>query len=287
MRTLNGKAVQDSLTLGAVPHPLPLTSLASREQLHSWLSRLLLALIYPGKAKPRPNTVKLPDNLVAFIKLLYELRHIGYPSHWLSDFLHAVLNGTLQVDHPVYREETPRPISDIYKRVAPYHARLDPWYAELEMILASTWHCLPFATQFPDGFATSADEVGVFKANPVTNMQYMTMLSFPRNDSVFCLLFYKPMESGLQSDNSLQSFLSDLPSVIGGQARPPPGTFHIFTTLESLDLNVPVVHWKMSKKLAAKMRRERWVSVLWRTDFYVVGEYFTRYLCIYILKLPV
>lgn len=274
IRTLNSKAVQDALTLASSPRPRPLASLASREQLHSWLSRLLLSLIWSGKAQARPNTIKLPNNLVVFVKLMYELRDIGYPSHWLSDFLHAVFNGTLQVDHSVYRDKTPRPVSDIYKRVSPYRVRLDPWYAELAMLLTSTGHCLPFAVQIPDALAASPDEIGAFRANPARNMHALeSMMAFPRNDNVFAMLFYRPDEAGLRDSSALRSFIPGLPSVIEGKTTPPPGTFHVLTTLDALDLGrpVPEVRWKMSRTLTAKMRRERWMFVLWRMDFHSVG----------------
>ena len=65
---------------------------------------------------------------------LMELRNIGY--HWLSDFLQAVLNGTVHADHLAYEDHLPRPVAELQQRCA----------AELEMILASSRHGLPFHT---------------------------------------------------------------------------------------------------------------------------------------------
>ena len=165
-------------------------------------------------------------------------------------------------------------MSDIYNRVSPYRVRLDPWYAELAMLLSSTWHCLPFAVQIPEGLAARPDEIGAFKANPARNMHALqSIMAFPKNDNVFAILFYKPDEAGLRDANSLRYFIPGLPSVIEGKTTPPPGTFHILTTLDALDLGrpVPEVRWKMSRALAATMRRERWMLVLWRMDFHSVG----------------
>ncbi|TFK37553.1 hypothetical protein BDQ12DRAFT_724006 [Crucibulum laeve] len=49
----------------------------------------------PGKSDTRPKLVKLPNNLVAFIGLLVELRNIGYPSHWLGGFLSNNLSDSI------------------------------------------------------------------------------------------------------------------------------------------------------------------------------------------------
>ncbi|KAF8958545.1 hypothetical protein BDZ97DRAFT_1906448 [Flammula alnicola] len=267
IRTLNGKAVHDVLTLASHPLPRPLTALASREYLQSWLARLLLSFVWPGSAQVRPNTIKLPSNLVSFIRLLVELRHIGYPSHWLSDFLHAVLNGTLQIDNAVYQGKLPRPVTDLHKRVAVHRVRLDPWYAEFETILASARHGLPFALQLPEGFATSVDDVGLFRATVAPNMLFSSpMVALPKNDSVIALLFYKSQAE--LHPRSVDYFIADLPAIVDGRANPPRGTFHVFTTQEFVDLSKREVRWKMPKTLAAKMKRERWLMVLFRMDFH-------------------
>ncbi|CAA7271282.1 unnamed protein product [Cyclocybe aegerita] len=267
VRTLNNKAIMDVLTLAPNPLPRPLASLASREHFLSWLTNLLVYHVVPGKAQPRPNTVKQPNNLVCFVRLLVELRNVGYPAHWLSEFLQGVLSGTLTTDRLAYKKELPRPVSEMQERTAVHRVRLDPWHAELEMILASARHGLPFAVNLPEGYASSVDNIGYFKASVVPNMAFGSSFGLPPQDNVVALLFYTTASE--LHPRSVDDFLGSLHAVVDGATIPPPGMFHIFTTQEFVDLNMREVRWRMSKSLAAKMRRERWSMVLWRMDFYV------------------
>ncbi|KAF9528806.1 hypothetical protein CPB83DRAFT_894046 [Crepidotus variabilis] len=161
--TINKRALMDILTLSSTTVPRSLTSLVSRDELHAWLGRLLLSIISPGRSKPRPDLVKVPFNLVAFIQLLVELNWIGYPGQWLGDFLQAILNGTLQTNPDTYKGHPLRPVSGLNKITAPHRVRLDPWFAGLETILASTKHALLFAIQLPENFAaTMPEDIGQF-----------------------------------------------------------------------------------------------------------------------------
>ncbi|KDR73934.1 hypothetical protein GALMADRAFT_250621 [Galerina marginata CBS 339.88] len=271
IRTLNGKALMNFLTLSPHPLPRPLNALASRENLYAWLSRLLLSLVSPGMSKARPDLIKLPNNLVAFVRLLVELRNIGYPGHWLSGFMHAVLGGTLEVDHLTYKGSLPRPVSELHQRSPLHRVRLDPWCAELETILVSARHGLPFPVQIPAGASSGAntpDDIGLYKASPAPNHFFSSsMFRFPPNDSVIALLFYKN-QSELPK-RSVDALITDLPVIVDGRADPPAGTFYVFTAQDYIDLNKPEVRWRMSKALAAKMKREKWFMVAWRMDFFI------------------
>jgi len=79
IRVLRKEAVMYLLTLGASPLLKPLNSLASRENLRAWLTRLLLCIIWPGQCKARPDNVRIPDNLFAFY-----LPPRPTPQYWLS-----------------------------------------------------------------------------------------------------------------------------------------------------------------------------------------------------------
>jgi len=115
------------LTLGASPLPIPLNSLASRENLRAWLTRLLLCIIWPGQCKARPDNVRIPDNLVRFY-----LPPRPTPQYWLSwtllaDFLQSTLTNNLVANRNVWNEALPRPVSDLYEYSSPHKTRLDPW----------------------------------------------------------------------------------------------------------------------------------------------------------------
>ena len=275
IRTLNNRAVMEFLTFGSNPLPRPLSALASRDELHAWLTRLFIATVSPGRSQRRPNFVKLPNTLVVFVALLGELKNIGYPSHWLADFVQAVISDNVVTNRLSYRGIIPRPISELAAQDRVHHIRVDPWLADLEVILASSLDGLPFAFQMPTGFATNAGEIGHYKASIEANMFYTNpIIRFPENDAVLALLFYKEAKIlDARANKVLNFFFESLTSIIDGQATPSSGTFHILTTIDFIDLKAGVVRWRISKAKMAKMRRERWSMVAWRTDFFVASQY--------------
>lgn len=258
----------DQLTLGSSPLPRPLSSLASRDELRSWLTRLFISIVSPGNFKPRPDFVKFPNTLVVLVGLLGELKNIGYPSHWLADFMLSILNGTLVTDRMAYRGTVPRPISELSSGRGPMHRiRTDPWLAEFEAILASSLDGLPFALQMPKGLAAKVDDIGYYKSHIEANMLYThPMFKFPGNDAIISLLFYKDIKDlGKNVNHFLEA---SFPTIVDGNAHPVPGSFHVLTSPDYIDLVKGEVRWRMSKAKMAKMRREKWTVVAWRTDFW-------------------
>ena len=279
IQTLNDKAVMEFLTFRSSQLPRPLSALASRDELHAWLIRLFMATVSPGRSQRRPNFVKLPNTLVVLVALLGELKNIGYPSHCLADFVQAVISDNIVTDRPIYRESIPRPVSELAVSGRLHRIRVDPWLADLEVILASSLDGLPFAFQMPTGFATNTGEIGHYEASIEANMFYTNpMVRFPENDAVLALLFYQDAKIlDARASTILNFFFESIPSIIDGQATPPPGTFHILTSIDFIDLKAGVVRWRISKAKMAKMRRERWSMVAWRTDFFVASQYLSTF----------
>lgn len=76
--------------------PLAFASLLPRASLMKWLWALLLKTILPLN-RSEYNFHKLilsPMNTTLIFRILIHLRHLGYPSHWLSDFLAQILSNT-------------------------------------------------------------------------------------------------------------------------------------------------------------------------------------------------
>ncbi|KAG5637440.1 hypothetical protein H0H81_004549 [Sphagnurus paluster] len=274
IRELNGKAVIERLKLTKSPLPRPLSALASCENLRDWLAGLFIATVSPGTFQQRPHFVKLPNTLVVFVALLIELRDIGYPSHWLAEYLQVLLSGALITDRLAYRNQIPRPISDLRKRGDQHRLRIDPWLSDLEAILASSRGGLPFALQMPVGLDTKADDIGHYKASISANMFYSSpIVRFPENDAVLSLLFYRDAKEFhpkiSKTAGTLDWFLQEIPDIVDGRVTPTPGTFHIITGPDYIDLAKGEVAWRMSKTTIARMRKENWVMVAWRADFWV------------------
>ncbi|KIM72449.1 hypothetical protein PILCRDRAFT_16127, partial [Piloderma croceum F 1598] len=137
----------------APPFPRPLSELASREEVVTWLTRVFLCTVVPGSSGLGAFRARLPNNLVAFVELLIHLQEVGFPSHWLSDFLQSILSDSLVTNIAPYHGKWPIPVSEITRRVRSRKVRLDPWRAELETILATAYEGIPFMVSLPSDFA--------------------------------------------------------------------------------------------------------------------------------------
>ncbi|CAA7262627.1 unnamed protein product [Cyclocybe aegerita] len=169
--------------------PLPMKNLATKKQLHSWLSQVLLTTFINGKPPPPPLRVEVPNNLAAFIHLLNHLHRVGYPGHWLGDFLQACLEDKLATDAVPYTESLRTPPSErigahgeVAGNLTERRVRVGAWRAEFESILARVSLALPFAVSLPEGCA-KFDDVGMYrakvKAGNVMRNPHMFSLSSP------------------------------------------------------------------------------------------------------------
>ncbi|KIJ64313.1 hypothetical protein HYDPIDRAFT_112299 [Hydnomerulius pinastri MD-312] len=273
-RTLRSKAVMELLTLGGSQLPRPLNSLASRVELQAWLSRLLLCILWPGQAQQRPNLVRIPANLVTFVNLLVRLHEIGYPSHWLADYLQSMLSNNLITDRAVYTQDIPRPVSEL-KNVVPRHrVRLDPYQAELEGIIAVSLQGLPFAVQIPPGLAADAADIAQYKARVAepaifTTSFFGSSFKFPPQDPVISLMFYNASKGW--NKKNVQDLVFSFHTVIDGQSTATPGTFQVLTSPDFVDFTKGEVRWRMSRNRSDAMRHEGWSMVAWRSDHFVLA----------------
>ncbi|KAL6301519.1 hypothetical protein BKA93DRAFT_796987 [Sparassis latifolia] len=244
------------IILGKDPLPKPVDKLVIREELFSWPTRTLLYIIIPASSDEQAtNVVRLPHNLVAFFGLLVHLQHVGYPSHWFTDFVQTMLYNNVATDIAPYLGSAPIPVSDISRRVPMRKIRLDPWFAEFENILALTYKGLPFAVSLPDSFAQSHTDIGLFESASSP----LFPVALDRIPSV-CLLFYKP---GAGMDPA--ELVSAVPSILEGQSLPRQDDLYILTALQSLQCinHVWKAQWMFSWKRIQRLRREKWLMVVY------------------------
>ncbi|KAG2005845.1 hypothetical protein CC2G_002213 [Coprinopsis cinerea AmutBmut pab1-1] len=257
LNTLDGRVVWEILSFGPSFIPKALATLPTREELSTWLTRLFLSIVHPGYVEPRPNLVKLPSTLVAFVGLLAELSNIGYPSHWISEFLQLAITNNLQADHKVFQSRLPRPVTERDQLVPLHRIRTDPWLHELETILAIANEGLPFSVQMPEGLATRHEEVGYFQAKVTRAFTYGM---FYNRDAVAALVFWK-------RPATIRGLMPQLPKLIHREAEiAPVGTVAIFTYQDYVDLTKNEVRWRMGKSTAKKMIREQWSMAVVRMD---------------------
>ncbi|KAF5325654.1 hypothetical protein D9611_000806 [Ephemerocybe angulata] len=245
LHTINPNAVQDILDVNSYqPLPRPLSTLATKPELFSWLTKLFLSHIHPGYTQPRPRLVKMPNGLPAFFGLLVRLREIGYPGHWLSEWVQNVLDGEASADSLIYKDTLPRPLREKGGGRAPLHkVRLDPWLLELEWILATGKDSLPFSVRLPPSIfdgkeATSYRDIGTFEAKGLEPTIEYGM--FYNHDAVAALLFYKSTKD-IGGSKYFKDMLLKVGKIVDNveiseKDTVPKGAFFILTAPEHVNL---------------------------------------------------
>ncbi|KAF7345643.1 hypothetical protein MVEN_01583700 [Mycena venus] len=262
--TIRMDGIMGLISLGTKTLPRPVAELASRVELTRWLTRVLLYTCVPGSPGMQMVRVRMPNNLVAFIRLLVHLQAVGYPAHWLSEFLQTILSDTLVTDVAPYLGNFPIPLSDLGRSVPVRRVRLDPWLAEFENILVAGLEGLPFAVSLPADFAKDHTDIVIYEAvvqpkGPDLGPMFATA---PVQDNVVDILLYKPSRT-----LTVDALARLIPSIIERRmAEPLRGTVYLLSSQEMVDIPGKKVSWRLSKQRAQEMRKEGWVMVVYRTD---------------------
>ncbi|KAK0442677.1 uncharacterized protein EV420DRAFT_1768754 [Desarmillaria tabescens] len=123
--------------------PRPLYELASKAELIVWLTRAFVYTILPGYSSHIPSArVINTGNLVMFVDSLVHLHRVGFPPHWLEDFLGALLFNSLVTDVALYSGEWPVPLEEQDKRVPKRKVDIYPWLIDLESIFADAYEVI-------------------------------------------------------------------------------------------------------------------------------------------------
>ncbi|EIW52006.1 uncharacterized protein TRAVEDRAFT_53988 [Trametes versicolor FP-101664 SS1] len=272
-KVIRSQAVMDVLVLGPLPLPRPLSDLASRDELTTWLTRVLFNTLIPGRTRLPPENVRLPNNLVAFFGLLVHLHRVGFPAHWLSGFLARMLSGSMVSDIAPYGEVWPIPLDDMRRRVPSRRVRTDPWIVEFENIVATAYYAIPFpvASTLPPSFSCEPEDILVWEAKVTATLPFSTswnpfMGYGSPYEPVTRLLFYKP------SADAPGTLISGMPRIFEGAASPPPGTFFVLTAQELVQYDTRI-RFRLSKRRVESMQAEKWSMVAYRQD---TGQQATR-----------
>ncbi|KAL1948087.1 hypothetical protein VTO73DRAFT_12162 [Trametes versicolor] len=264
-RVIDSKVVMKVCVLGSQSLPRPLSSLATREELTAWLTRILFNTFIPARSKPRPHNVHAPHNLTAFFALLFYLHHVGYPAHWLPEFLARVLSGSMVSDIPRYDGSWPIPVTERLRRVPSRRVRTDPWLVDFENIIATAYNALPFpiATALPEDFSRDITDIQVWEAQVMPAQRFsmdpwMNTTGSPY-DPRTSLLFWKP------SEVAASALIGDMARIFEGKGEPAPGTFFVLTMQEYVQYETRI-RFKLSRRRVARMRTEKWSMMAYRHD---------------------
>ncbi|KAK0230370.1 hypothetical protein IW262DRAFT_397327 [Armillaria fumosa] len=260
----------DAIEFSAKPLPRPLSTLATREELIVWLTRVFITTILPPEP-PNPRKellcrVRYPNNPTAFLGLLMRLPAIGYPSHWISEYLNTLLADNLITDLVPYRGRFPIPLSEPARCAPCRRVNLSPWLAEFETIIALSYEALPF----PVSLCLRRDDISTYEA-PLSIKDFgpLTLLEkFGNYDPVFSLVFYK--RSTLAA-SMVQRMNQDTLVNVFEKSRGK-GDVYVLSVLDQFGITKGSVRWKMGKETVAKMKEESWAFVAYRLDCHEISK---------------
>ena len=299
-RIINNHALADVLSVGHVKSgpALSIKDLAAREELIQWLNRQLVNTLSPGKPHQGMVRVRSPNNLVAFVNLLAHLCDLGFPAHWISDYVQNMLADKV-VSRAIPAGGLPIPIgADV--QGADRKLSLGPWIAELETVLASVQKGLPFFVSLHSDeaggivVASELGEIGKFETKvrsfPELRLKQHVFSPF---DPVANLLFWKPSSSSGRNEQALKMegekiIEQEVDGVLLSGRQPSAkwsGKFLVLTAQESVDQDKSV-SWRMAKKRVERMRKEGWVMMVVTSDFRLAGTFLSLYFSLLDLLAP-
>lgn len=270
-RVVNMSPAFGHIILAPNSFPRSLKELASKDELFTWLIRLLFSIL----ALPKPNNsqkVYYPSNLVAFIEILVHLHSVGFPTHWLSEVMQRILSDTVVTEIPLYRGRFPIPTSELTNRVKARKVCLNPWRVELETIIATSYDALPFPLTPPPDFSTQYADIGLFETTiPLDEFNEKTsihpdILHAP-NLPVITLIFYKVG----QYPPSPMTLPFEIGDILEGARVGEPGKLYLLTCVERFSFRDGVIRWRMSKTRVREMKEENWVMISYRFDHSELG----------------
>ncbi|KAJ7494865.1 hypothetical protein B0H11DRAFT_2227626 [Mycena galericulata] len=255
----------DVTILSPLALPLSNSKLATREALKTWLIRVFLCTLINGRKNPIAKII-MPSTFVTFIHLLIHLHKVGYPGHWLSDFLHNLLSNNLVTNILPYTGNLPISQQHDWKQGRP-DARLNlrSWIPDMEAIVARTYAALPFALAPPPSFP-AAQEIGLFSARVRTFEQ----ASVP--DPVAGLVFFNP-----EKVRNVTDWQKQLLAVLRGDDTGTAAEICMVLSMEAISWAfIGEVKWRMSRVRFKRMVAAKWVVAVYGTLFSCAVQYLER-----------
>lgn len=256
----------ENIILSSNNLPLSLKELATKAELFAWLTRILLAILVPPKPH-RSQAVSYPSNLVAFVDIVIHLHSVGFPTHWLSEYIQKILTDTLMTETPLYRGTFPIPPSEFTRRTRARKVHLKSWHLDFESVIATSYAAFPFPLSLPAGFANSHADIGLFETtirldefNKKTSV--LPDIQHAPNLPVVSLIFYK-LGQYPPSATALPFKLGD---ILDGERVAAPGDLYILTCVERYSVKDGIIRWRMNKRTVQEMKKEKWVMISYRCD---------------------
>jgi hypothetical protein len=122
--------------------------LSPRSEVEHWLYTILLKIALPASVFEVNGYVYAPLNFTIFFRLMVRLHEFGYPAHWLSGVLSAILNNQVHTTARFPRT-SPLTVEESDQKHRRMHIDIAPFIPELSTLTAMWLSELPFGITTP------------------------------------------------------------------------------------------------------------------------------------------
>ncbi|KAH8826843.1 hypothetical protein DL96DRAFT_1556053 [Flagelloscypha sp. PMI_526] len=264
-----------TLTQPSKPLPLLLSDLATRTELNFWLHRLMIYAMIPPAPQLESVRVVYPNNLVAVFNIIVHLQTIGYPLHWLSEFLTDILLDRCYSSAVPYTGRLPVPLSEASASKAQRKLHLDPWKVDWELILSESRNALVFPPTFPLNPSPTSltlctpNEFANYRVQNVSWSIGSSMFMWFNEDPNLSLLFMSP---GLSI--GAERIVKNMVNILEGEFVSRKNEIYVQSVIQTCDMEGRVLQWRMKKERVEMMKRASWTMVPIRFDVREAGKAF-------------
>lgn len=243
--------------------PMPFEQLMPKPQLLHWLHAHFLKLCLPYPRPPADYTlVYAPLNLTIFLRLVVHVAELGYPAHWLSALLTALLEGEI-----TSTARAPRRLVLLRKDVDEVHAPrkicVAPWPLDLATLVGLWQHVLPFGLVAPARLVPRTRDIA----------EYTVAFAFPPGELAapnvphFMLVFWDEEKFGRAPRELRSGLLLDDETASGGEgdAAKRAGGVRVLNTFRWTRRESAATFW-MEEAEFERMVVGNWRLYVWRTD---------------------
>lgn len=227
---------------------LTFEQLMPKPKLMHWLHALFLKLCLPFPRRKHDFTlVYAPLNLTTFLRLLVHVADLGYPAHWLSALVNALLEGEIVTTARAPRQLVLRP-EDVDAMHPSWKVCTKPWALELATLVSLWQAVLPFRLLTPARLVSQPGDVVEYTVwVPPFRVDYPHVPHF-------MLDFYDETKSG-KPPKQLRKLLMDDETGAGEWASERTGAVRVLTTFRWTATDISVTFGYTSTHLRRWRRR--------------------------------
>ncbi|CAN9240073.1 unnamed protein product [Alternaria alternata] len=122
--------------------------LSLRSEVEHWLYAMFLKLVLPASVSEMSSYIYAPLNVTIFFRLIVRLHELGYPAHWLSEVISAILSNQVHTEAR-FPSTSPLTVEESGRKHSCMHIDIAPFIPEFSALTAMWMYELPFGIAAP------------------------------------------------------------------------------------------------------------------------------------------